>query len=531
MPEASSSAACGFIPMSGLERKLVVSALALLTVGIGTVNLLQVRPDLATVWLAFVVYVLTLMLPFCFYRRDWGWLHPVMFTVLWVQVVRYILPRVGVFASGLDTHQAILAGSFGATNEVVAQATLLTAVGLLAFYAAFLGKGPLAAPRVQFRPPRGVLLKVTVVAAVALFALYRLAQEAGGIGQLMLFRGLSGDARQAFIAEVGGRHWHYLVGILKPACFVWLALRPSDWRRPAFLGFFGLALAIGYVATGSRSGIIVPVLMVLAIWMLSRQRVSYRAILAGALCGLIIIGVGGEFRTQSRGAKHLSDVQLDLGFVEGLSRGVETAVQYGTETDGTYGILARVPDEVGLLYGRSYLSILFAPIPSALLPFEKPEAGGKLNAIHIFGNPNTAIPPGNVGEAYWNFHVPGVVLVMFAFGLVLKWFSRLYVVNGGVGWVAITYVITLFSLQPNSPAVFNWVQLIVPTSFFVVVFCGLPRNGPAYGPPLHRTVFLKIDEFSVGSAEHRPRLQSTRHTLTAARQLGGRDKCHRLEEQ
>lgn len=466
-----------FIRMTTRERAAVLCALAVLVIVVGVVNVSHGRIDLALVWVAFVAYVMVLGLPFVFCRPGCGWMHPLIFTVLWWQLVRHDLPRLGVYATGLSEHRAASGALPSDLNAIAAFELCLTAIGLLALYAGYVAAGQPKVPRLRFGRPTNVVAKVGIVAGITLFALAMLVRQLDGIGQLMLFRGMGGDAREALIAEMGGRHWYFLATLLQPACLVWLALRPSDWRKPTFIAFFALALVVGFIGGGGqRSRMIAPLLMAGLIWMLRNRRVSRSAIAVGAVFVILVVGVGGQFVEAMRGARTLQDVELDTGLAAGMSQGLETIMKRGSEIDGGYGILSKVPDEVDRLYGRSYLSVLFAPIPSALLPFDKPQPGGKLNAIHVFENPYTQIPPGNIGEAYWNFGIPGVVIVMFLFGFVLKWFMRLYVVNGGAGWVTAIYVVTLFLLQPNSPAIYHWLHALAPVALFLVMLGGLPRR-------------------------------------------------------
>lgn len=463
-----------FVGMAAWERVGVMLLLAVLVLGIGVINFSHERADLVMVWLAFLVYALVLLLPFLLYRSSWGWFHPLVFMVLWWQLVRQDLPRLGIYAEGLLHHRVMMDAGPIEMNAVVVQTLLLTSLGLLAFYVGFIGAGRLRVPRLSFAAPRFLLFKVAMIGGISACAFLVLTWEAGGIGTLLLQRGLPRDQR--IVVELGGGHWHYLVGLLKVACLLWLALRPNAWRNPVFLATFIFALAIDYIGTGSRSGIIMTVAMAGAIWMLNFRRVPYSAVVAAGAFALLVVGIGGELRMASRGADSLSAIQLNANVKDALVAGYRNVVSYGTETDGTYGIVAVVPQKVGFLYGQSYLSIPFAPVPSALLPFDKPQAGGRLNAIHIFGNPLSAIPPGNIGEAYWNFHVPGVFLVMLLFGVLIKWFVCLFSDNQGSGWVTIIYVYTLFLLQPNSTAFYGWLHAIVPIVFFILLFCGMPRR-------------------------------------------------------
>jgi oligosaccharide repeat unit polymerase len=384
------------------------------------------------------------------------------------------MPRLAVYANGLSFHRAVPAATGFELNAVVAETLLLTAIGILAMYLGFLAVGRLPAPRLNFRPPRRVAIKTSLVAATALLALLVLIDKAGGLGSLMLQRGLA--AEEQIFTEPSARIFRYLVGILTPACLVWFALDRDAWRNPLWIGFFGFALAIGFIATGSRSGIAVPVLIAGAIWMLQNRRVPYSAIVLGAVFTVVVLGVGGAFREASRGAGSLHDVDVDTRVFEAAKRGVEVIVSYGTARDGTYGILASVPEEEGFLWGESYLAIPFAPVPSAILPFPKPPAGGKLNAVRIHGIDSGAVPPGYIGEAYWNFGIVGVIIVMLIFGIGLKWICQLYVTNCGRGWVIAIYVTSLFSLQPSSPAIYEFLHSVIPMAVFVFVFCGPPKR-------------------------------------------------------
>ena len=426
------------------------------------------------VWLAFSTYLLALALPFVLYRRAWGWFQPIVFTIVWWHLIQQILPRLGVYSQGLDYHRALPGWLISDLNLVVAKALLVDVVALLALYVGFFGSGRLPVPRLRFRPPRHLLVKVLLVGAVSLFALLRLIDEAGGLGPLMLQRGLSVDLRVR--ASLGGGHWQFMVGLLKTACLVWLALKPEHWRRPIFIAVFGAALFIGFAATGSRGGLYMPILMAGAIWALAHRRVPYLLIVVFGVAALAMIGILGEFRAESRGARSLDNVTLTTDLVDNLERGLADVTKYGTQSIGIYPIIAKVPEQVDFLYGQSYASIFLAPIPSVILPFDKPAAGGAWTAEHFFGTTQNTIPPSTIGEAYWNFHLPGVLIVMTLFGIFLKWLARLFTVNAGAPWVMVIYVYTLFALQPNSDSFYSWLHGIVPIVLFLLLFCGLPRR-------------------------------------------------------
>lgn len=358
-------------------------------------------------------------------------------------------------------------------NTAVVDASLLTALGFLALYAGYSIIPSRRVLRVKPMEPRYLMPAVVVGMALSVAAFLFLIARAGGIGPLMLQRGLRNDLR--IEAELGA-HWRLLVRAMIPGCLVWLSHQPHVWKRPLFLLGFASALFMNFAATGSRGHTIIPIAMALVIHALHYKRFYVFHYILFGLAALVAIGFLGEFRSGTRRATDLSEVSIDTNVWGGLVRGIETVAARGSETAGLYGILRRVPREVDLLYGRSYLSIPAAPIPRRLWK-AKPDAGGRLTATHIFDQPFTAIPPGSIGEAYWNFHVPGVVLVMLLYGAVLRWCAQAYLANSKAKWAVVIYTYTLFYLQPNSESFYNWVQAIAPAAILVMCIYGrLPRR-------------------------------------------------------
>lgn len=136
----------------------------------------------------------------------------------------------------------------------------------------------------------------------------------------------------------------------------------------------------------------------------------------------------------------------------------ELLYRYGT-LDSAYPVLARVPEDVDFLYGSSYLTIAALPVPRALWP-DKPGTVGKL-AGEVFYGVKAGIPPGAIGEAYWNFHLPGVVLLFAAFGVFHRFvvcFFRRYPDQPGA---VVIYALTVFWSQPSINATAEWIYIMV----------------------------------------------------------------------
>ena len=464
-----------FVPMPAGVRWAVALGTLAIAAGIGVVNIAQKRGDLLVLYAALLVHLAVILVPIFFYRRHWGIFHPLVFTSLWVGLVNQFLRRVPMYAVGLDFHEALPGYSSSDLSWVITKYLLLNTLGFVAVYAGFFVGPWLRQPHIVFGRPRFVFLKLLVVAAVAIVAVVVLVRHAGGFEQLMMQRSLRSDLRIA--ARIGG-HWHVLAGILAPACLLWLGLSPHAWKRLPFLTLFLISLAIRFVTTGSRSAVVAPLLFAAMIWALQRRRLPYGAMVVLALVGITIVGIIGEYRKNMFGVTELKDLDVEVGAFSGLRAGVETLTSYSGQASGELAIVATVPRDVRLLYGDSYLSVLAAPIPRAIWR-NKPNSAGRLTSERIFGQTEggPAYPAGPVTEAYWNLHIPGVILVMFAYGAFLRWLADLYRRNAPAAWIVAFYPITLFALLPASDAVYVWLHLIAPVVVCIVVFCGLPRLG------------------------------------------------------
>jgi hypothetical protein len=175
-------------------------------------------------------------------------------------------------------------------------------------------------------------------------------------------------------------------------------------------------------------------------------------------------------------ADHLDEVTIESGIAEAFIAGVEERIVAGTEAGTLIAILGQVPSEVGFLYGRSYLSVPAAPIPSRFWP-DKPDAGGSLTGHLIFGRPEGGggVPPGTVGEAFWNFHVPGVLVVFFLWGRLANWLASFYKIHAAHGAITVLYVVTLLYFSPNTVSFYDWFHSMAAALLALILFCGFPR--------------------------------------------------------
>ena len=148
-------------------------------------------------------------------------------------------------------------------------------------------------------------------------------------------------------------------------------------------------------------------------------------------------------------------------------------------------LVAKVPARVDFLYGQSYLAAIFFFVPRAIWE-GKPRGVGPMTNAYIYNDEvmrdpgqmirGSGIPPGAMGEAYWNFYYPGVVLVYMLYGMFNWWLAALLRRNADVPAVWVVYALTLL-MSPTSTIIVGWLQSIIP-GIAMMWWMGVLRRRP-----------------------------------------------------
>jgi hypothetical protein len=441
-----------FLPMRPGHRAAVLLGLWGYLAAVGLLSYFHGTATTVWVFAALTLNFALLSLPLVFYRPGFGWTHPVVLHVFLVFLFSHLV-RTPLYVRGLEHHLALPDWDRDGLARLVAIQLLLGAVALVAYYLGFFSGVGSRVPRLRLREPRAIAwTSLAVVAAtVAVFAYYLRTQ--GGLQSHMLSWAEVGrvDAVQ------GEGHWLKISRLGGLAALIWLAFDGRALRKPLFWTAAAVTLTVSFLGSGSRSSAVFLLVVGTLIWMIRRRRMfALRGLLVVALCLVLVASLGRLRRGLFRGEVDWRTL-VSVSAVESLGSVVdELLYRYGT-LDSAYPVLARVPGEIDLLWGESYLTILALPIPRALWP-EKPGTVGKL-AGEVFYGVKAGIPPGAVAESYWNFHVPGVVLLFFLFGICHRFLASLLAANGEQPAVVVIYALTVFWNQPSVTAVAEWIYM------------------------------------------------------------------------
>jgi len=392
--------------------------------------------------------------PFVFWHPSFGWFHPLVFQSILFSIL--LARRFPMYARGLDFHKALPTYPARELNRLLAQELVLTALGFAFYYIGFFVSRGLVRSPFRFRRPRHLSLVVLLsfVVGGTVFAIY-LTMQGGLVAHMLSWS----EGRRQELA--GDFIFFILTAPSICAVWLWLANDLRALRKPLFWCAAFAALGFQFFLMGGRSAIVLSVGAGFSIYVLRRGRVPF--LRAALLPVIAIYGVGvlGYLRNSTH--------QGDVDFGGSLELTAQNAVDLGTtelevrttSASGTLPILARVPSQIRHLHGESYFAGAVALIPRRLWKDKPDLIGGRVG--RVFFHTSSGVPPGAVGEAYWNFNVYGVALIFLAFGALHRLLHRILTEDGKQpAAVVLVVLILIFFRVPATPAYVSTLFQLIP---------------------------------------------------------------------
>lgn len=453
-----------FISVQPYQRWLIIGFYLVYLVYVGFQQTSSNINNLTQVFAALSLNLVLLAVPFLLYKPSYGWFHPLiagsLFTFL-NQVLRFT----PLYTDGLDTHMALPGMDAESLTSLVAFRLVLSSIGLIAYYIGFFILPIPPIPQLHFPKPVRVGLKASLVVAFSLLVFLIFIQSRGGLASHLL-AWTAGDGRRLELEDY--EYQKFLIRCGTYACLCWLALERYAFLRPSFWVCSGLSLGMSFLTTGSRSNVFFPIVLGLVIWMFRERKISPFKFSLVLILGFFVFSILGGFRSEIDFSSGTVPWERLTDFSQTFSdTSMERYTRRNTSGDATLAILALVPNTVKFLYGQSYWALLTFPIPRILWP-EKPEFTGPLAGRIFFGS-TAGFPPDAVGEAYWNFHIAGIIFVFLLYGILHFWLAAWFRKNLNTPAMILLYSVTLFFLIPTTLAVSNWAEYII----IILVFCVL----------------------------------------------------------
>lgn len=399
----------------------------------------------------YIIYQFLVFLPIIFYRNSYGLLHPLIFIIL-LDLVKQIMTGPGLLLSFFNTEpilQEIIISRGPLANqnsiessELETTLLLLNILSIISIYMGyFIG---IKWPTFQipaWRPKQ--LNNITFIILVLSFcgSVYYIQSRGGLTAHFSTF----GYGRESAVGGDGFIHALIRFGFL--ATIIWYAFKNEASKNPLFWIALAITIPTQFLLSGTRSSIIYSAIIVFMIYMLKTHKIPTIRVAMFAFIGVLIIGVLGELRKSTFGGK---EVNWEILTSHDLESALEIYSDDIAQRKAAYPditALALGVETTGLLWGKTYLGALLFFVPRAIWD-DKPHSIGFYTGTLLYGSQGGK-PPGNVVEAYWNFHIIGVFLVFFLYGTFLNWLARMLPINNHPAFHVI-YVMILFYFGPGS---------------------------------------------------------------------------------
>ncbi|MDI9636391.1 oligosaccharide repeat unit polymerase [Geitlerinema splendidum] len=470
-----------FVRMTPWQRLGVAGILSSFLLWIGFQQL--IHPSSLTtmgwVFLALAGNIGLMLVPLVFYQPSYGWFHPLIFGIVFSLLNH--LRRADTYIHGLQWHAGLPGWSPDSLTLLLVYELVLRAISLMSWYFGFFLSPPLRLPQLKFGQPRHLGSKVLLVVLFSFVVFAAYMQKRGGITSHILSWGRGRTTELA-----GEFYWQFVIQFGLLACLSWLILDRNSVLRPLFWGCTLMSVGFMFLSSGSRSSAIYFMILGLIAWLLRERKIQITKIIGITFLGLFLLGILGNFRDSTydgeiNWAALMGAAPNDAVDESALSSGLGEVTNRSSVFAGVFPILALVPNDVDFLYGSSYLAVLTLPVPRGLWPAKPSLIAGMVG--ETFFNVNVGMPPGSIGEAYWNFGLPGVLMVFFCFGAFCKGLATSFEQYAGEPAVIVLYAIALFLFpEPTGLSAIDLLLKEIPAFLFLwstgAIAIGPPNRSP-----------------------------------------------------
>lgn len=395
------------------------------------------------------------------YFRNLSLFHPVFIYIVWREFVSGFVGDYFLLFSVNEIKTAVGVFYGYEAQEIIMKLFSMKIISLIAFLMGFyLLKNFFLVRYIKgLNSIKDLNYKLLVLVFIMIVIVFYLSSMLGGVNGLLNQRSIIYSER---LSSIVGGHYHAVIRAIPVFLVLILCVNIKYLKKPMFVFSLILSYFCVFIVTGNRSVIITSVIMVFLVYILGGSKVNWKFLISISIMIIIVFGFLGKIRSSGNETNHSLSDSVTYTFNEMKARAVSV--------NGVIPILAKVPDEVDWLYGRSYLSIPYIFIPSALLSMDKPDAGGRITTKLIYKRDDTGIPPTPLGEAFWNFGIFGVFFIYLILGLIIRFFYNNLIVSPDSPINKFIYTYSILSLSLASDTLFNFFQFFIISIILYIFF-------------------------------------------------------------
>lgn len=400
------------------------------------------------------LYLFVLGAPFIIDYNSKGWFEPLFFTSL-SYVVSFAAKKTNLHLTGMLFNEGVPGFSYDELTDLVTFENLLNTLSVLATYLGYSlffsnSKTIFKYERKTNIWPAVITLYVALIAVTAYYV-----QKSGGVWNHLVNVSRNVETRQFDSEFVSVSSLDAIISMSSVILVFVVAHSNNKVSNLIMIFLVALTCILAFLGNGRRSSVIYSIILWLSTKCLVSIRLQLKSLVFMVIISIFVFGSVAIWRGEVSSSRNTGEMPLpSLSVSEMLNRSTDEIKVRSSTSAAIYPLLALVPTEVGLLYGQSYIENIYRLVPRLIWP-DKPR-GVDYKAGQIFFSANWGMPVGAVGEAYWNFHIPGVGLVFICFGAFLRWLKNLYLHSFQNSGVIPFYIITLFLFSPTQTGFRLW---------------------------------------------------------------------------
>jgi len=344
-------------------------------------------------------------------------------------------------------------------DSLAITAIVYAILGFLAFFIGYESRIGAKAVRICSYPPpkwNQKLVKVVILAytLIGLIASIIYLNSNGGlifyITHINWFRGNSLNIQNAYL------QWGFK---LFPIASYLLLLNGFNSSRNSLISklmtfIYILGSMLSLLIIGGRSSVVSYFLIIILLYHYCKHTIKFSRLLIAGVLVIVFVVVIGQIRGQMLSVPDQYVYSIDKNKITGISFGSVISDFLGSPNSDGFDVfigLLRDGNRVfPLQYGKQFLELLKALIPAGLMPFL-----GSRETFHIYllGEQirdmfwpwyGGGTPPSILGFLYLNFHIPGIILGMFIFGILSRLLYLYLLTNLVNREVVLFYGLSLF---------------------------------------------------------------------------------------
>lgn len=246
------------------------------------------------------------------------------------------------------------------------------------------------------------------------------------------------------------------------ALLVWLSFDPNIWRKFIFQISVLLVIFVTFMTAGSRGSTLALVVTLGMTWFIRTGRVPLKT--AFFLVPLLFFAYGSLTVLRTASTSSQSPIERLLHAEAGdVVNAASRELKSRELASGAVPVLSEGYEATGgPLWGQTYIAALTWFIPRALWE-EKPRGAGSLYAQLFLGakREGTTIPIGATAEAYWNFWIPGVILIYVVWGFLIAWFFCLFIRLKSDPFILTAYILFITQFSMTSEGIVPYIHSIL----------------------------------------------------------------------